>query len=219
MTNNPAAEKAVFFDLDGTLLDTIPLIVDSYQHVYQTCLGRAGDTSYILSLIGMPLDVFFSQYDPELAAKMKKTYFEYNWAHVDTSIGVFLQVPEMLQRLQSNKIPMAIVTSKRYESAMHSLQQFGLDQFFDVVIAMESTKKHKPDPEPVYEAMRQLKLNDPARVVFVGDSIHDIVCAQRAGCRSAMVDWTAMPIEEMRAAAPDLWIENTDQLIDFLDKI
>jgi pyrophosphatase PpaX len=219
MPNDIAPGKAVLFDVDGTLLDTIPLITESYQHAFQTCLGYPGDPDAILASIGIPLDTFFLQFDPELAKLMKKTYLEYNHAHLETHTGVFLRVPEILRRLQAQGVPLGIVTSKRLSSAMFSLTEFNLDNFFQALVAMETTERHKPDPEPVFAAMRQLRLDDPSRVVFIGDSIHDLICAKRAGCRSAIVDWTAMPTAELKAAGPDLWLENAGQLMDFLDSI
>lgn len=219
MTNDAPSGRAVLFDVDGTLLDTVPMIVESYQHVFRRWLGHPGDEAAIMASIGTPLEESFRQFPPDQAEQMKQDYLAYNRIHLDSDVGIFLGIPRILQCLRELGIPLGIVTSKRRESAMYSLNGFGLADYFQVFIVRESTSRHKPDPEPVYEAMRQLKLNDPGRVIFVGDSLHDLYCARQAGCHSAIVDWTAMPAGELKAAGPDLWLAGADQLIEYLAKI
>ncbi len=213
---NSTTIKAVLFDVDGTLLDTVPLIVASYQHAFHTCLGHAGDARAILASIGTPLDDFFRPFEPTVAQALKQAYLEYNRAHLSTDVGIFLKVPALLEQIDRMGIPMGIVTSKRYEATLQNLVDFNLTGFFKVIITKESTDRHKPDPAPVFEAMRQLSLEDPKQVVFVGDSIHDLTSAKRAGCLSAIVDWTVMPIDELQDAAPDLWLKSPEQMTDFL---
>lgn len=219
MANSPADSRAVLFDIDGTLLDTVPLIVESYQHVFRQCLGHMIDPDVILAGIGTPLDAFFRQFWPDQAENMRKIYLEHNHARLDTHIGIFRAVPSMLDTLSGQGITMAVVTSKSRYSAMRSLAFFDLERYFKAFIVKESTERHKPDPAPVFEAMSQLGLIDPARVVFVGDSLHDLNCAKRAGCRSAIVSWTAMPVADLRAAAPDLWLEDGPDLVRYLDTL
>ncbi|MGI6334564.1 MAG: HAD family hydrolase [Saccharofermentanales bacterium] len=204
MTDCSFSGGAVFFDLDGTLLDTIPLIVESYQHTFRDFFGNPGNQADILAGIGLPLDDLFRNSWPEQAEAMKAVYLQHNHARLDTHIAIFREVPVMLERLRQLKIPMGIVTSKGQYSAMRSLRFFDLEHYFQIFIVKESTLLHKPNPEPLYEGMQQMRIDDPARVVYVGDSLHDLLCAKRAGCHSAIVDWTAMPREQLLAADPDL---------------
>ena len=219
MTNKSANGITVLFDVDGTLLDTVPLIVRTYQYVFCTFLGHPVDEAEILASIGTPLDVMFEQYDHDQAERMIQLYLDYCSRHTDTGIGIFLAVPRLLRMLAERGCRLGIVTSKRRVSAMQSLSVFDLAKSFEVIITRESTQKHKPSPEPVLEAMRQLGVTDPSRVVFVGDSLHDLNCAKNVGCRSVIVDWTAMPAEELRQALPDLWLERPEQLVDYLARI
>lgn len=216
MSNNPSDGRAVLFDVDGTLLDTIPQIIDSYQYTFRTCLGHEIDVDMILASIGTPLDTFFSQWWPEQALAMRKVYLEHNQARAETHIGIFRHVPALLEAVAGLGIPMAVVTSKRRDSAMRNLATFQLTDCFQAIIVKESTTRHKPDPEPVFEAMRQLGLSDPGRIMFVGDSMHDLMCARQAGCRAAIVDWTAMPANQLMAEKPDLWLTGPQMLTDYL---
>ena len=65
MINDCPSSKAVLFDVDGTLLDTIPLIIDSFRYTFQACLGRKVDDTDILASIGTPLDAFFGEFWPD----------------------------------------------------------------------------------------------------------------------------------------------------------
>ncbi len=213
------SDKAVLFDLDGTLLDTVPLIVETYHHIFEQYLGHRGQMDEILASIGTPLETVFEQYDPALGTKMIKAYLDHNVKHLRTHVGVFLKAFDLLQKLEDAGLPMGIVTSKRAYSTNIGLDDFDLRRFFQAIITKESTDRHKPDPEPVLEAMRQLGVSDRSKVLFVGDSTHDLICAKRAGVHSAIVSWTAMPVDALQAQSPDLWLDSSDQLLDYMNQL
>ncbi|MDD2578843.1 MAG: HAD-IA family hydrolase [Eubacteriales bacterium] len=217
MTNKLPACQAVLFDLDGTLLDTVPLIVESFQYVLQTFDGHPGDEDMIRSTIGTPLESFFSGDPPQLIKEKIAAYMDFNHDRLTSHIGLFTGVIPMLEALRQRNIPLGIVTSKLMISATRSMAVFDLAPWFKTVIAKESTERHKPEADPVLVAMLDLGADDPSRVIFVGDSLHDLYSGQNAGCLTAMVGWTAMPQDELKAAGPDLWLETPDQLIAFVD--
>lgn len=203
---------AVLFDMDGTILDTIPLITESFQHTFMKHLGYHLDEAEIRAGIGIPLERVFAQYNPEQAAVMMETYSIHNIEHFNTHIGMFVGVYELLVKLRKLDLKVGVVTSKLLSSALGSMRQFDIIDMFDLIQGKESTLRHKPDAEPLQHAMSELDLNDPSRVVYVGDSIHDLFCAKAAGCISAIVDWTRMPKDELKANMPDLWINQADDL-------
>lgn len=205
---------AILFDMDGTLLDTVPLIVESFQYAFMNHLGHPGDRGEILAGIGIPLERVMDNY-PEGPALIK-TYLKHNQAHLNSHIGIFIGIPQMLAQLRKLGLQLGVVTSKRTAAAMPGLIAFDLEPCFDIILTKESTTRHKPDPEPLLEAMRRLHLSDPARVVYVGDSIHDVRCAQAAGCKTVVVDWTYMPVTELRQANPDLWLKKPADLVEWV---
>lgn len=219
MTHKPSACQAVLFDLDGTLLDTVPLIVESFQYVMQLFDGQPGDEAMIRSTIGTPLEAFFSGDPPPLIQQKINAYMDFNHDRLATHIGLFIGVMPMLHALRQRGIPMAIVTSKLMVSARRSMDVFDLGPWFKTVIAKESTCRHKPEADPVLAAMQALGADDPAKVIFVGDSLHDLYSGKNAGCQTAIVGWTAMPRDELKAAQPDYWLETPDQLIRAIDQM
>jgi pyrophosphatase PpaX len=208
---------AILFDVDGTLIDSIPFIVESFQHTFNRHLGHSLDESAILSGIGRPLEAYLGAWPPELAKALLKTYLEYNHSHVREGIAIFLGIPAMLQSLRRLGLPMGIVTSKRLAGLLPTLDDFMLQDYFDLVITKDDTRLHKPDPEPLYEAMRRLGLHRPDRVLYVGDSIHDLECAVRAGCQPVMVEWTRMPKQSLKQAHPAIWLEHPSDLVQIVE--
>lgn len=211
-TKNNLRCDAVLFDMDGTILDTIPLITESFQYTFMKHLGYKLDEAEIRAGIGIPLERVFAQYRPELASVMMQEYSKHNSEHFNTHIGMFLGVYDLIFKLSQLGLKIGVVTSKLRNSALGSMEQFGINQVFNLIQGKEATLKHKPDAEPLLHAMSELNLTDPSRVIYVGDSIHDLLCAKAAGCVSAIVDWTRMPKEELRANKPDLWIYQANDL-------
>lgn len=216
--NKPTTQwDAVIFDVDGTLIDSIPFIVECFQHAFSHHLGRLEDEELIKAGIGVPLESVFSAQYPEIAQDLMATYLEYNLNHLHQGIGIFNGIPQMLAGLRERQIPTAIVTSKRHIALRPSLEDFELEPYFDLIIAKEDTKLHKPNPDPLFAAMARLGLDQPGRVIYVGDSIHDLECAVRAGCQPVMVGWTRMPKNPLKQAHPAVWIDRPADLITFLE--
>lgn len=207
---------AVLFDFDGTLVDSIPLIVETYQHVFMTHLGHPGDETEIMASIGTPLEAFFHAWPSDLAQAMLDTYMAYNIDHIHTSLGIFLGIPQLLADLRQRGILLGIVTSKRLRSLNKSLDDFELRDYFDLLVTKDDTTRHKPHPEPLLVAMQRLGLSDARRVLYVGDSIHDLQAAINAGCQPVMVGWTRMPRASLHAAHPAIWIEQAADLLQYL---
>ena len=205
---------AILFDMDGTLLDTVPLILESFQYAFMQHLGHPGDRDEILAGIGIPLERVLAKF-PERSV-LTQTYLQHNHARLSSHIGIFIGIPQMLTQLRQLGLKLGVVTSKRADAAMPGLIAFELESYFDLVLTKESTTKHKPDPEPLLAAMSRLHLTDPARVAYVGDTMHDVLCAQAAGCKTVVVDWTYMPVKELRQAKPDFWLEKPVDLVKWV---
>ncbi len=213
MTSSELAFRCILFDLDGTLLDTVPFILESHQHAWTTHTGAPGDPARILATIGRPIEFAFDDADESLRAQMRESYLAHNVANNDTRIAVFLGVPGMLDALRRLGVRVGIVTSKRRAIMERCLRLFELEDRFEVLVAKEDTVRHKPFPEPLLLAMERLGEVDPMRVLYVGDTLHDLMCARNAGMPAAVVDWTAMDRKELRDASPEVWCLEADDLV------
>ena len=178
--------NCLLFDLDGTLLNTNKLIIESFKYTLKKHLDMDVDDWTILRYFGEPLMTTLERFSKADAKDMFDTYIEYNESIHDDMIEVFGDVDIVLRDIKKMGCKTAIVTSKRKVLAKRGLELFDLLKYFDDVIALEDTKKHKPEPEPILEALRRLN-GKKQEALMIGDSEFDIKCAYNAGVDSVFV--------------------------------
>ncbi len=211
--------QTVLFDLDGTLLDTIGMIVESMRHSVQHHLGYAPSGAQLVAGVGTPLlgqvrahaHRQSAQIPESVVVSMAATYITHNRAIHDATVSAYPGVGQGLEQLKSRGARLAIVTSKPVDIATHGLRICGLDRFFEVVIGSDSVVRHKPDPEPVYAALKALSLPKTS-VVFVGDSPHDMHSGRNAGVSTAAAMWGPFAPEALESTAPTYWLEAANEI-------
>lgn len=208
----PLKYDAILYDFDGTLVDTIPLIIKCFHIAFEEVLGERKDEKEILATIGLPLWTAFRDYDEDTQKKLHDAYLRANEIYLPTDVRIFPGIREGLEAVAQTGVRQGVVTSKRREPAIFTMEQFGLEKYFSVVVSREDTIEHKPAPAPLYLAAEQLGLEDMTRILFVGDSVHDLICAENAGVDSAAVDWTYMPKDQLRSLSPKYWVDNLSEL-------
>lgn len=198
---------AVLFDLDGTLIDTIELILSSARHAFDGWpRGMPSDEEWVRG-IGTPLVSQLRPYattEAEVALLLDR-YRAYQHVHHDRLTRCYDDVPGEVARLSGLGYPLAVVTSKASAIAARSLTHVGLDRYFDVVIGYDDTDRHKPDPDPVLAGLERLGV--PAgRAVYVGDSPHDIHSGNAAGVVTVAALWGPFSRETLAEARPNHFI-------------
>jgi len=212
--------KAVLFDLDGTLLDTNELIFDSFNRTIIECVGVTLDRAEVVNFFGRPLKESFGNqfgHDNPKIDEYIKYYRDLNEKNHDNMCSAFEGVKELLTELKNANIKIGIVTSKRGELARRGMEIAGIIDFMDVIISPESTELHKPNPEPAIEACRILGV-DPTEALMVGDASYDILCGNRAGCRSVAVSYSFIELETLKEAKPHYIIDKPLDILDLLNK-
>lgn len=202
------------FDLDGTLLDTVELIVASHRHTRAVHFGDSLPDGHYIATMGRTLaDVYGELADERRdAATMIATYREWNHAHHDRMVRPYPGVQAMLSELVERGARLAVVTSKARALALRGLRVAGLARFFTVVVGGDDLPRGKPDPMPVSRALRELGA-DARTSVMVGDSTHDVEAGRRAGVRTAAVLWGPFPRERLASAAPDHFVESPPDVL------
>lgn len=204
--------QGVFFDLDGTLLDTNPLILKSFQHTFRLHYGRDVSLADIQPFMGRPLRDAMEIMAPGNEDAAIDTYRQFNLAHHDALAGVFDGVQAMVKALADAGVVLAVVTSKTAATARRGLRLFQLEPYFHTVVGVDTTERHKPDPEPVLAALASTKLA-PEQCLMVGDSPHDLLSGNRAGVKTAAVRWSQVDWRDVLAAKPDYVIESCSELL------
>lgn len=207
----------VLFDLDGTLIDSIDLIVDSYLHVFQTHQLPALSRAELIEGIGTPLWTVFGGFTDDRAVidSWIATYREYNLGHHDQRVVAFPGVTEMLRTIHGTGRPLGLVTSKNHSGAERGLRLIGVHDLFTVIVGADDVTHPKPHPEPVQRALGLLGA-EPANAWYIGDSHHDIACGNAAGTRTIGVTWGPVARERLVASEPTHLVDTPDQLLDRL---
>jgi pyrophosphatase PpaX len=202
---------AVLFDLDGTLVDTIPLILACYQHTLVTHVpGYDPGRRVLIGNLGRSLDDILFDYaqaagvpDPASTSReMLGTYRAFQRAHLPLLIRPYPGVREALAALHVRGLTLGVVTSKVEWAARETYERYGLGEFLAVQVFHDDTERHKPDPEPLLLAAAKAGL-DVARTVYVGDAVHDMAAGKAAGMRTIGALWGPSGREELVAAGAD----------------
>ncbi len=210
---NPTSRSAVHaavgfsFDLDGTLIDPIPLIMESFRHTMRIHLGAAADDAVWRAGFGRPLRPQLRRFarDDHHAAQMVDTYRAYTNAHHDRLLKSYTGMTELLAALRHAGVRLAVVTSKTHALARRGLRCCGLSEQFGVLVGADDVSRHKPHPAPVVAAPATLSA-DPVDAVFIGDSPHDIQAGHAAGVLTAAALWGAFTREVLARGMPDHWL-------------
>jgi len=208
------AIRTVLFDLDGTLIDSVRLILDSYHHTLATHgLPPRSDEEWLAG-VGTPLTAQFAAWrdDPETLQALIATYREYNLKHHDRMVTVYPGVVEAVRALKEDGIATGLVTSKNRAGALRGLTLVQLEALMDVLVCADEVENPKPHPEPVEKAVRLLSA-DPRATVYVGDSVHDMLSGRAAGVRTAAVLWGPFGRAHLEGAQPDYWLERPEELL------
>jgi pyrophosphatase PpaX len=211
---------AVLFDLDGTLIDTIELLLRSARHAFSLHPGPGPTDAQWIAGIGTPLVSQLREWartEEELTA-LRDAYRTYQHAHHDALTRCFDDVRETIQMLRARGHPIAVVTSKMDDMARRSLGWVDLSRDLDLLVAAGATSRHKPDPEPVQFALAQLGYT-ASEAAFVGDSPHDIAAGNAAGVISVGATWGPFARETLMAASPRFLIDHISDLPRLLDRL
>jgi pyrophosphatase PpaX len=206
----------ILFDLDGTLIDTNDLIIQSYLHTLEKYFPNKYKREDVLPFMGPSLVDVFGPMNPEKSEEMIQTYRDFNISNHDLLVKEFDGVYETVKTLKEKNFKLGIVTTKMSNVVKMGLKLSKLDEFFEVVVAVDHVKKIKPDPEPLLLALEQLG-SVPGEALMVGDNYHDIVGGKNAGTKTAGVAWSLKGREFLESYQPDYMLEKMHDLLPIVE--
>jgi phosphoglycolate phosphatase len=208
----------VVFDLDGTLVDTAPDLVESLNVVFQRERLPALDYAEARNLIGggarkmieAGLQLQGDPARPDDVDRMFGVFVEYYAAHVADRSQPFPGLDRALDTLQARDCRFAVCTNKLEALSRQLLEVLGLSHRFEAICGQDTFRIQKPDPEILIRTIAAAD-GDPRRAVMIGDSGTDIATARAAGIPIVAVDfgYSETPVAELK---PDRLISHFDQL-------
>ena len=203
---------AVLFDLDGTLVDTIPFILASVRHAFDGYGAGPTDAQWIAG-IGTPLRDQLASFarEPSDVDLLVERYRAFWFAEHDARTRAFPGAVELVAELAGAGHPIGIVTAKMEAGALRTLRHVGLLPYLGAVVGADGAPRAKPHPDPVEVALRRLE-RPPARALLVGDSTHDVLAARAAGVHAVAALWGACDRATLAAAGPDAFAERLGEV-------
>lgn len=184
--------KAVIFDLDGTILDTLEDLTDAVNFALRNNQHPEHSIDEVCSFVGNGIRLLVERavpadLEPEEIDKVFADFKMYYKEHCSDKTKPYDGIPELLQKLKENHIKTAVVSNKADNAVQILCRQYFKNQF-DFAVGERAGIQKKPAPDSVNEALRELKLS-AEEAVYVGDSEVDIQTAQNAGMESMIVEW------------------------------
>ena len=208
--------QTVLFDFDGTIVDSGAMILASFRHATKTVLAREIPDAELAAAVGG--STIFEQmraFDPNRVDELVEAYRAHNTPLHD-ELRAFQGMEELLAGLRAEGRRLGIVTAKRRRTIDLAFRILDLERFFDAVVTADSTKRHKPDPEPVLHALELLGA-EPRETAFVGDSPFDMGAGSAAGVFAVGVSWGGLHHEEaLREAGADVVVHDQEELLAVL---
>lgn len=208
----------IFFDLDGTLIDSEPGIVGGIVHTFEQLGQQAPPLERLRDWIGPPLrDSFHEQFNGDQAlvvqalALYRDRYDAVGW----TEHSVFAGIAEVVAALHAAGHRLAVVTSKNERAARRIIEHLPFADCFEDVIGTSDDGSRRFKPDLIAEAMRRLQLL-PGQCVMVGDRRMDIEGANHHHMRSIGVLWGFGDEAELRQAGAGSVIASPQQLLQLL---
>ena len=213
--------NVIFFDCDGTILDTFLLIEKVTLQVFKEVLPDVEVTmDEIHAFFGPLLDESFKKYakDEKQLNECIERYRYYNMAWHEKYVRSYPGIKELLIALQNSSYDLVIVSNKITEAIMHGLKINGIDQLFTEVIGAEKLSAPKPDPTGINEYIAK---HNYQRIYFVGDSKYDIMCSDNIkktypSLKSVVVTWCKTTHAEFENLGADYIIDQPKELLEVI---
>ncbi|MCI0445501.1 HAD-IA family hydrolase [bacterium] len=207
--------KAIVFDRDGTLFDSLPVILQAFNYGIEPFTSKRPTPEAWFEAFGPAEPEVMGVFIPaEHKAGAYDRFFQYYRDHFH-EIALFPGVRELLQRIHDSGSRIALFTGAGRETAEYCLKQQNVLQYFDELITGDSVLRPKPDPEGILKAMMVLNAG-AAETLVVGDAGADVLAGQRAGATSALARWSGFIPPHDLPSNPDYTFTNVMAFERFL---
>lgn len=221
--NLQALPEAVFFDWDGTLVNSLAFLTKAHNYAKDN-MGLplfAGEHEF-QPYLGMPRDLLYADIYGSRGEEAKKYFEEYVHEFHTKGVQPLEGVEDILRFFKEQGIPCGVVSNKRAIFLNEEIKVFGWTSYFQSVVGAGDAKEDKPSAAPLFLAMERAGLSmSLEKVWYIGDTEFDIACAKNAGARSIII---RPPYEQEKDFSnlenePDLVVGSAHDFMLFLKEI
>ncbi len=209
--------KGIIFDVDGTLTFTNQLIFDSFNHITKKYLGKEYSDDEIIALFGPTEDVILKDICKDEYENARKDYYAY-YKNNHEIAHLYDGIKELIIDIYKSDILLSIFTGKGRTSALITLDELGLTNYFDMIVSGDDVENHKPSPEGILMFLAKHNFST-SEVLMIGDSPSDIIAAKECGVEIASVVWDSYAEEEVRKLNSKNIFHTVDELRNYIIKI
>ncbi len=209
-------KTTILFDVDGTLFDSIPTILESFREMFKKLKEKYPGDEAIKSFLGSDLDNTLKGFIPkEKIPLAKQTYRKIYLTKQDAGIvPLFPDTVEVLEYLKENHYQLGIVTTKTRQSASVLFEDHNISHFFEIMIGAEDVTNRKPHPDPLLKAAKDLNV-DVRNTVYIGDAIMDKQASNKAGMDFIAVTTGSVSKEAFQKAGQKIILPELINLKEF----
>ncbi len=216
--------KAVLFDLDGTILDTAPDLIQACSYTLNKYGITTIDEDKIKRVLTQGMRAMMAScikkdelHKFDLEGEMRNCFANYYSSHINVKTRPFANIEKLLNLLVAKQVKIGIITNKYVKMAQSLLSNYTFTKYFEFILGGDSLALAKPDPYPLQFALEKLKLQ-ACELIYVGDHSNDIICANRANVTSALALWGYGTYEcDFSTLKIDIKLKDPLELLNYID--
>jgi phosphoglycolate phosphatase/pyrophosphatase PpaX len=203
--------KSVIFDVDGTLVDSLPLCVEAFRLAVEPIAKRPFSDEEIFAAFGPSDEGTIKIFVPDAVEPcMEQFLFHYRRLHPIMCPKPFDGIIDILEGLKSRKIPIGMVTGKGPRSLAITLELLGLEHYFDAVETGSPLRGNKP--ECLRNILQKFGLS-PNETVYIGDAPSDVLACREVSVPIYAVAWAKMvDVPKLQSLQPDKLVRSVEEL-------
>lgn len=208
--------RAIIFDFDGTLANTLPICYYAFQSVFKEFDNRELTSNEILGMFG-PSEVGIIRenlLNPHKEEAIEHFYKQYSQSHNDL-VEANHDIYELVTSLKGTDIKLGIFTGKAKRSLDISLEKLHLEGLFNVIITGDDVRNPKPDPEGLLKALSILDVKN-SEAIFVGDSDADVIAGKQSDVFTIGVQWLPEYQTATFSEQPNLLMNSVTEFEDYV---
>lgn len=209
--------STILFDMDGTLVNTDELIVQTMLELYRLYrVGLPTPREQIYYFSGPPIRETLKKEFPDKDNQfMWDEFHRISWEYYPKYITSYPNCKEMLLELKNKGYKLGIVTNKIHKTTQYCLEILGFDGIFDSIIGFDDVSVGKPNKEGMLKAMNLCGETDTNKVLYVGDNESDLVTSNNSNVDCMLIGWGPRKLRE--DLNPKYKIRNFNELVGVIE--